>query len=252
MNSSITKIKNLGVLFTAASTLFICSQPAKAVIANLSPSDFSLSAETPSGEVNAVGANNAIDQASPINGFGNVFSENFLLLGGTTTATDILDDGVNSVNSTAQSSSFPLTTADLSDNLTIDFQWAFNGNSAGIEFVDQDNFSILLRKSDLSQEAFVFARAAAGGYGSGTASRTINTSGLTAGNYFLQITLNENSGNDNSSAAGFNQISVDTVSSVPFEFSPSVGLIMMGGIFVFARYAKSRKAKQEIEKQIFN
>lgn len=246
MNSILTNIKNLGVFFAAASTLLLFSQPAGAVIANLSPSNFSLSAETPGGEVNAVGASNAINQASPTNGFGTVFDEDFLLLGAITTASDIHDDGLISGNSTANSSNFSLTGTDLAAGITVDFEWAFNGNSVGTPFEDQDKFSILLKNFGVPTEsAFVLGKAAAGDYGSGTESVNVNTSGLSAGNYFLQITLDENSGNLNSSAAGFNQIAVST--SVPFEFSPSVGLIMMGGIFVYSRYAKSRKVKQELE-----
>ncbi|VEP18476.1 exported hypothetical protein [Hyella patelloides LEGE 07179] len=36
-------------------------------------------------------------------------------------------------------------------------------------------------------------------------------------------------------------------SSVPFEFSPSLGLLLMGGVFGMARYAKSRKAIKLID-----
>ena len=251
MNSRLTNLKNLGTLFTAAASLFLAATSSHALSVNLAPTDFSLSSDTPSGQANAVGASNAINQAIGPNGFsnisaGDVFSSDFLLLGATTSATDILSDGVNSNNSSAESTIFPISATDVSDGIVINFKWAFNGNATG-GFSDSDTYFVRLQNDDVaSQFVDAIGKTAPGEYGSGTESVNINTTGLTAGNYYLQITLNENV-NSNSSAAGFNQITLENPSvSVPFEFSPSLGLMIMGGIFITTRYAKSRKAKQDL------
>ncbi len=249
MNSTLSNIKHFSVLLTTASALFAFAQPAKA-ITNLSPTDFSLSSGS-SGQANAVSGNNAIDDASfgTKDGFGDVFSTDFLLLGATNSATTITSDGVEGNNSTAESITFALTDTELSGTIDVDFTWAFNGNSLGIGGFDQDNFSITFRKvGDLSATKLVLSKAATAGYGTDTESVSIDATGLTAGDYFLQITLNENSATGTSSAAGFNQIIVTPnpapdpdPTPVPFEASPTLGLLMVGGIYGVNRLRKSKK-----------
>lgn len=249
MNSTLTNIKHLSVLLTTASALFTLAQPAKA-ITNLAPGDFN----SILGEVDTAAANNLIDQASFVSddGFGDVFSTDFLLIGAATSDTTIPTDSLNDNNSLARSINFTLDADDVSGTIDIDFKWAFNGNSAGLAGLDQDNFSISLVKSDLSASALVLSKAATAGYGSGTESITIDSgaNSLTAGDYFLQIVLNENSGNSTSSAAGFNQITLTPdpepdpdpdPTPVPFETSPTLGLLMIGGIYGVNRLRKSKK-----------
>ena len=48
-----------------------------------------------------------------------------------------------------------------------------------------------------------------------------------------------------SSSLSFSQ----TSASVPFEFSPTLGLFLVGGLFGISRYAKSRKAAKLIDNQ---
>lgn len=52
----------------------------------------------------------------------------------------------------------------------------------------------------------------------------------------------------NGSFANFpQQIDAANSAAVPFEFSPSLGLILIGGVWRISRYRKSRKAKSVIE-----
>ena len=93
--------------------------------------------------------------------------------------------------------------------------------------------------------------------GGDIASYTLSERDLDADYYFFDIEADVNDvfrlsgdGDGDRGANGIGAVTFDTVVdpvSVPFEFSPSLGLMIMGGIFVFSRYAKSRKAKQEIE-----
>ena len=245
MNSSLTNLKNLGTLFTAAVSLLLAATSSHALSVNLAPDQFTSTL----GEADDVVGNHPIDEATAPDGFGGAFTNDFLLLGSPTTATTIRGDGFNDSNSGAQSSLFSITSDDITDGIVVNFNWAFNGDSPGFAGLDQDNFSISLIKSDSSAFASVLTSAATAGYGSGSESVTINTGTLTAGDYRLQINLNENSSGLGtfSTAAGFNQITLENPSvSVPFEFSPSLGLIIMGGIFVTTHYAKSRKAKQDL------
>ena len=60
--------------------------------------------------------------------------------------------------------------------------------------------------------------------------------------------VNSGSGNEllydnNSSSLTFSEASA----SVPFEFSPTLGLFLVGGLFSISRYAKSRKAAKLID-----
>ncbi len=57
--------------------------------------------------------------------------------------------------------------------------------------------------------------------------------------------LTLNAGDTDSSSLTF--AAASTSAAVPFEFSPSLGLLLVGGVFGINRYLKSRQAKKAIE-----
>jgi hypothetical protein len=248
MNYSPINLTKVGLFLTAVSSLFLIAKPSQAVIANLSTTVGSSNFTGIQGQVNAVPGTNDIDNATGTAGFDNFFgSSDFLLLGATTSNTNITTDSFRGGNSIAESSIFSLSQANIDAGIAIDFNWAFDGNSTGA-VGNRDNFSIIL--TDGTSSAAVFDRQVnttlpGVGYGSGSESVSLTAIDFdvapTPGNYQLLITLNEN-GNattGSSSAAGFNQISV---AAVPFEFSPSQGLLAVGGLWGISAFLKRRKA----------
>ena len=237
--------KHLGALLAASSAVLAFAPSASAIIANLNPGDFSTTTPTTVGT--ATGGVPIDDQAAP-DGFGFAFSDPFLLLGAAPTDTDIPGDSLNNANSVATSSTFFLSPSNLSNGTRIKFNWAFQGNSTGDSlFSDEDNFSIVLLNTGAPQAASIFSREA-DDFGSGSESIFIDSTsgtGLTSGVYRLRITLNENDDIfGNSTAAGFNQISV---TAVPFEFSPAMGLLAVGGLFGGSSILKRRKAASKVD-----
>jgi hypothetical protein len=243
------------------------SQEAFAIILSLPPSSFSITSGT--GD-NNVAPNTPINQAifgppptltssrSSPDGFGNgttngFFNDTFLLLGARAIDLTIPTDFNRIVNSSAQTTvPFPLTLGDISSGLRIRYNYAFNGNSTGdSNFNDQDNFGIFLinNASPLQGTGSFITLAAPGGYSRLNNVESVLTPSpaapLQPGNYFLRITVNEN--NDpfsNSSAAGFNNIIIE---SVPFEYSQELGLFAVGGLFGAYKLRQRSKTKKNIE-----
>ncbi len=243
--------KHLGAFLAASSAVvaFAPSASALGTIVDLGPGAFSTGTPTTVGT--ATGGSPIDDQAAP-DGFGDAFIDPFLLLGAAPTDTDIPGDSLNNANSVATTTStFNLSSSNLTNGLRIKFNWAFQGNSTGVAALgDDDNFSIVLAKSgSLTERASVFSRNAPD-YGFGSESIFIDSSSgifgaLTPGAYSLRITLNENDeGAGLSTAAGFNQI---TVTAVPFEFSPAMGLLAVGGLFGGSSILKRRKAANKVD-----
>jgi hypothetical protein len=252
MNSSHTKIKQVGLLLTAASLLF-AAKPAEALtgdIGSFTPSEFTQD----SGTVTSVTSNNNINQASTTGGagFGGYFTSEFLLLGAQNSDTTIPLDNQGTINnsrndSIALSPSFPITQSIINNrtSIRVEFNYAFNGNNSASAF---DNFEVQLYDgSNLVDASPVYSISAPAGYGSGTGKAIFPTSSLLADtNYQLQLTVNEST-STGSSAAGFNQI---TVTSVPFEFSPAQGLLAVGGIWGISAYLKRKKAAATLSNDI--
>ncbi|MDJ0898837.1 MAG: hypothetical protein QNJ55_08490 [Xenococcus sp. MO_188.B8] len=235
MNSSQTNIKNLGMVFAVSASLFLAATPSHALIVNLTPIDFS----NGGGTIDTAPFDSGINTISGSEGFDNYFNSTYLLLGADNGDTNISDSPASGDSVAFTGNTFEISSTDATNGVTFAFDWAFQGTESGV----QDEFFISFINTTLTQSFDVFNKESPG-YGEGTESLFLTN--LTPGDYELEITLNEAGGrnDDGNTAAGFDNI---TVSSVPFEFSPSVGLIMMGGIFAFSRYAKSRKVKQELE-----
>ncbi|WP_413174912.1 hypothetical protein [Anabaena azotica] len=219
-----------GVMTAVGITL--SAQSAQALNFTLAPSDFTITQGIGN---NSASSAIAINTSAPANGFGNIFNSNFLLLGANTTDPNIPNDSLRNNNSEATSIPFVITSTDAAQPITMTFNWAFNGNSLG-GFNDKDNFNIALIKTDLSDGAQLFERTvdtsdAIPGYGFGIndLGTVITANSLSAGNYQIVISLNEN-GNTRSSAAGFNNIILSTP-TVPFGFSTNASLLVFGGVF---------------------
>ena len=247
MNTRKANLKKSGLFVLAASSFLVAGIPAQATDFILDSSDFSLTQGI--GSPSAPPSSN-INTLSPTDGFGNVFSEPFLLLGAEPTDPNIPNDSLNNNNSGAISNPFFLSEADASPgrNLGITFDWAFNGNATGSPG-DRDSFNIFFAKEDFSVFEVVFPRDVSTdtGYGSNIGeSALVSNSNLTEGNYQILIDLNENIV-PNSSAAGFDNITIQT-NIIPFEFSPGFGLLMAGG-FWGVYYLLLKRTKVQLSKK---
>ena len=244
MNSSLTNIKNLGMLFAVSASFFLAATPSHAITTAFSNTDFVPSVDFNDGGVvdNDATTGGNINVGNIPNGFGDgingFFTKDYLLLGADDSDTNI---GASDTRGDSVAITTPtFTISSNTDDVTLLFDWAFQGNNSTST---DDEFSIGIIDSGLT--AFTqFFKIESPNFGSNSGeSRTL--SGFDPGEYHVLIQLNEAGGvSPLNSAVGFDNISA---TSVPFEFSPSVGLIMMGGIFAFSRYAKSRKVKQELE-----
>lgn len=253
MNTRKANLKKSGLFVLAAYSFLVAGIPAQAIDLNLDSSDFRVEQDrNPGAGDNSTPSSSNINTLSPDNGFGNVFSEPFLLLGADPTDPNIPNDSRPRRNSGATSNTFFLSEADVDPgaNLEITFDWAFNGNATGT-LNDRDNFNILLEKTDGSAFAPIFERIVSkpdigSGYGSNIG-ESVSVSGsnfisdFTEGDYLISISLNENRSNNNS-AAGFDNITIKN--NIPFEFSPGLGLLMAGGFWgVYYLLLKRRKVQ---------
>jgi hypothetical protein len=245
-----TAITLSGVMTAAGITL--SAQSAQALNISFGTTDFTVSSNV-SGHI---GSNNAepsiaINTNPSPDGFQNAFTSNFILLGAnidSTSITSTTSPTLTNGNSQAESnSSFTLTSDEVSNPITLTFNWAFNGNASG-NSNNQDNFNITLLKTDETDGADFFVRTLAPsdpfpGYGSNNNEVSIIPGGtLSAGDYKLFITLNENSGLGNS-AAGFNNITFSAPGTpVPFGFSTNMSLLVFGGMFYGMNKLKKKMA----------
>lgn len=258
MNTRKANLKKSGLFVLAAYSFLVAGIPAQAIDLNLDSSDFRVEQDgNPGAGYNSTLPSSKINTLSPENGFGNVFSEPFLLLGADPEDLNIPEDSRPKINSGATSKTFFLSEADVDPgaNLEITFDWAFNGNATG-NFNDRDNFNIILDKADDSDCALtcalIFERVVSG-YGSNIGeSVSISSSNFigdfTEGDYLISISLNENL-SSNSSAAGFDNITIKN--NIPFEFSPGLGLLMAGGFWgVYYLLLKRRKVQLKADEAI--
>ena len=70
---------------------------------------------------------------------------------------------------------------------------------------------------------------------------------LSLGGFSGSSLLNQSAGFTDTFADSDSSSLTFSQASVPFEFSPTLGLFLMGGMFGMARYAKSRKANKLID-----
>jgi hypothetical protein len=241
MNINYKFCTKIALILLGASPLFWNSNPAHAISGNLALDNGSfLIAPSNTGVTTAPGSSN-IDNSTTIPSFGDKFSDSgtFLLLGTNNPAGSTIQ-GSGGVNSSGTSPTFELTSSNISRGLDLSFDWAFQGNSGtgGPNNVygttNADSFRVFIANPDLDETVLAFQQSA---YGSGSFNDTVDISSLTPGNdYSVYVSLTEAAGLGNS-AAGFDNIGV----GVPFEFSPSLGLLMMGGLFGGHTYLKRRK-----------
>jgi len=236
-----------------AAGITLSAQSAQALNFSLAPGDFSL--------IQGIVDNNAsstiaINTSAPANGFGNVFTDNFLLLGANSTDANIPTDSLRNNNSVAGSIPFAITSTDAAQPLTVTFNWAFQGNATG-NINDADSFSIVIQNTDPNANDIetIFQRTLVTtdtipGYGSaiGQIGTIIPGNTLTPGNYEILISLNENTTTNRSSAAGFNNISLSTPAApVPFGFSTNTSLLVFGGMFYGMNKLKKKMAVKKFQ-----
>ena len=230
MNINRKLYTKIALVLLGFSPIFWNSNPAQAVTGNLNldNEDFTF---TPGGAgVNNAPGNSAIDNSATIN-FGDHFDDSgtFLLLG-TSDATGSAGSGNPSQNTVSLSQQFDITSSNHASGLYVSFDWAFNGT-------DDTNDSFVVKISD-QDENNILDIMTQSSYGSGTFNQKVDVSSLAVGtDYNLLVILNEQASDGRNSAAGFDNISV----AVPFEFSPGLGLLMMGGLFGGSTYLKKRK-----------
>jgi hypothetical protein len=222
-------IKGIGIATAIASTSFLTASSAYSFGLVYDINQFN----------NVQGLVGVATNAAPINtatfaggnGYGGLFTQNFLLLGATPTDTNIPTDSLRNNNSVATSQQLiTLTAADIINGVGLSFRFGYNGNSTGVVGLsDNDNFAIaLINITGGANGVGNFITRNAPIYSTNTAISTILTPviNLQPGTYRLRITVNENADDsDNSTAAGFNNIEI---APVPFEFSPVIGVGLLG------------------------
>ncbi len=236
MNYRLISIKNFGKLCTAATAWFLLATPSHAISSSFSNDDFSVSGLNDGVVDNdATSGGNINSGTIPNDGFGGFFTQDYLLLGADDSNANIGSSDTNG-NSVAISNS-TFTVSSLTENVTLLFDWAFQGNNATST---DDEFSLGIIQGNNVPSYKQFFKVESPSFGSNLG-ETITLNGFTPGEYNVLIQLNEAGGvSPLNSAAGFDNITV-TTGAVPFEFSPSLGLFLMAGIFGFSRSLKSRK-----------
>ena len=244
--------KHIGALLAAGSAVLAFAPSASALDVSFSPDQFSnfeglVDDVTNPLAPNTINTNTATDVDGNRDGFNNFFNDPFLLLGANPGDTGIFSDSLTDDDSTAFSPTFSIADGNITGRISVSYNFAFFGNSAGSGF-DDDDFSIFLQNTTTFANVFVDGLEAPN-FASGTRSVLLDSSdfaavGASAGDYRLLIALNENGFNTNSTAVGFNEISV---TAVPFEFSPALGLLAVGGLFGGSSVLKRRKAANKVD-----
>jgi hypothetical protein len=240
------------------------ANPASAISTNVTIDNTSF-AISPSIGVNNAPHNSAIENNSISTiagapnfggGFGDKFAsttgDTFLLLGASNTAkninqgttTNTANNGNrfdSNVNVDARYQSFSVDADDVQDGLNFSFDWAFRGTTT--DFGDRFVIGFVPTGENAGSEDFKTILSQVN-YGDGTFSGNASLTGLTPGNYDLLISLSEATTIGNS-AVGFDNFAIADVPSsttVPFEFSPTMGLLLVGSVFGGSSYLKRRKA----------
>ncbi len=241
----------MAILLLGIASITWNANPAKAIsgTSSLDNEDFT---------IDTVGINNApgnsiIDDTNTPTGFGFQFDNagTFLLLGATDTGSLIngspTNSGQNNVNVTATSAPFEITASNISDGfLNFNFDWSFQGTNDVF-----DSFFIGIAPTGTGSSNIIFPLLVnQSSYGFGTVDTDYDISGLSAGDYDLIVSLTESTGAGNSAAA-FDNISISEVppdpTPVPFEASPTLGLLIVGGLFGGSSYLKRRQSAAKID-----
>lgn len=176
-----------------------------------------------------------INTQTGANGFSNFFDSNFLLLGANPNDNNIPSDSFRFGTSTATSTSIDIVGG---QNYKLKFDWAFQGNSTGnLLNLDLDEFTLSFvgigSNSDINIDLLTTNE-----YGSErNKTYTISGNSLLSGSYNVVANLTEGADlTSHSSAAGLDNF---TIEQVPFEFSPTQGLLIVGGFWLFSSLRKN-------------
>jgi hypothetical protein len=249
---------------TSCVLLLAAPSPAKAFSVNLNTFT-DTSPDAALSRVNSnINADSTINQTVTPEGFGSFFAEEdnpFLLLGASSGTTIPLDDHGVGV-SIATSENIVILEENANKDLVLNFDWIFQGNSEGTLGLIDDTFSVALvgagtdllgNTVNVETDLLVTNE-----YGSKRGEELAISGGLNTGTYNIVISLTEPSidpldpidplpllssdvplaaGPSDNSAAGIDNLSV---SSVPFEFSPTTGLFIVGGFWGLLRWQKRK------------
>jgi hypothetical protein len=214
------------------------------------------------GEFHNVSDTNDINENTIPEGFNNFFNDNFFLLGAKATDSNI-SSGYTTTNpvyvepplSSDISSDITFSSTEVANNMVIKFDWIFQGNSDGIintsiGDIELDRFTVaLVNTEDLDTNLAVFTT---NQYGSAIEqSLYINSNTLSAlETYTVKASLIESTDLvsvvpliDSSSAVGIGNFNIETV---PFDFSPSTGLLIVGGFWGLVKFRKCKDCKNHL------
>lgn len=254
-------LSNQFTLVTSCLILLAIPAPAKAFSVTLDT--FTSTGNTLTSRVDDnVNFSATINTTSTPNGFGNFFAEQddpFLLLGDASNQT-ISDDDLTVGVSLATSESIEISSENANQDLVLNFDWIFQGDSTGIAGINVDTFSVTLigggidalGNPNVNTDLLVENQ-----YGKNRGESLSLPRNLPIGTYNIQFSVIEPTvvdpniligtnltnteasfilANDNS-AAGIDNLSV---SSVPFEFTPTTGLLIVGSIWGLLRWQKRK------------
>ncbi|MCA6597753.1 MAG: hypothetical protein IM539_15995 [Pseudanabaena sp. M046S1SP1A06QC] len=267
-------IKDKSLAITGATSILFFSSVGASNAIGLTPipiSRFSVTvagstsnAASSTGTLNTSFDSEALTGLNATDSFNSFFSSDFISVGAL--GTDKISGSSQGTNSTIKmnaANAFTLTSADLNQPLQITFNYIFRGTADPL--LTPPNFLVQLIRftgvGDNSTVAKNFLNLTAPAPGTGTYanngsyyafeykqeafSTSVDTSGLTAGNYGISISLTEPTGGGaDNQAAGFNQFSVQ---SIPFDFDPSLGIGLLGLGFGLNKLRKNLKAKKNTE-----
>jgi hypothetical protein len=198
---------------------------------------------------------------SGIGGFGGFFQETYLSLGALGGQT--IGGSIRAINSTARSTNFALSAADIAAGIDLRFNYAvagfaangnvplfkvtlrtatgFGGGAGSLNFTFPTGITSVAPPTTnafgvfRSQNGTGIVTTLSGGSG--------DLFGFGASDYFLEFALDEPTSSDGTNAAaGFNQF---RVTAVPFDFDPSVGIAILGAGFGLNKLRKNLKAKKD-------
>lgn len=237
---------------------------------------FSLSLTASVGQVdNNVNANSTINTTNTPNGFGNFFqpqNDPFTVLGSSPNSTIPAGNNNLILTSTALSNNITISSANAKKPLVLSFDWSFQGNSLGVEGIKLDTFTVSLISvgvdsfgnpnfsSDLlitnqyqekrGESLSILGGLVAGDYNvkvSVIEPTVISTEFITKNKLTLtplQILNYQNALALDNSAAGIDNL---TLEAVPFDFSPTLGLSIVGIFWIIFYWKKLRVKTSKLE-----
>ncbi|MFN9868839.1 MAG: hypothetical protein ACK568_17640 [Pseudanabaena sp.] len=263
--------KSLFIAGTISSLAAVLPQVSFAIgLTPINVSDFTLDTTTPSGVFDNAASptgllNTTLFDTSDRNqagqdgfgGFNNFFiTGNFLAVGGLGTQT--IGSSSRGNNTRVNSQSFTLSAGDLTQDLSIKFDYIFAGyigrNAASNFNVQLSDGSIVVDFITPITQTKTTQQTILNGKNQNVSERNVTGVILAAdlqaafsggGNLFVSINVDEpSSSTTTNTVAGFQNISVQ---SIPFDFDPSLGIGLLGLGFGLNKLRKNLKAKKNTE-----